>query len=332
MFFGKKKLILDIDSNIIKAGVFLNTSKSSKLLDYSTASVNQAGSVSQAILMAVNNLSSKFKKANVAIGGREVFIQHIVLNKTPQEQWPEQIMAEAETYVPYEISSVNINYVNLNSVDSDKNEFLLIATPRQLIAQVQQDCLDAGIQCESMESAVISLANGFEYNYGILRDQNIAVLEVREDRTSFIGILNGKIYFVKNIDFGLSNYDQALSDQLQLSIAEAESLRKNFCLNKEVPQGTAEIVNSLHDSLQSELTTATQFIKEVLLKEPPTNLFLTGSATCLPNLAQRISDIIACEPINIFLNTQYDEQKIKKLDIEEVNPIGAALVGLGSNF
>lgn len=333
MLFGKKKLVLDIGEDIIKAGIFLNTNKSSKLLDYSIVSVGQADSVATAISMAVDNLPFKFKKVNVAVGGREVFIQHLILNKTPKEEWSQQLRAEAEAYVPYEGNMANINYIHLNSSsDSQKNEFLLIATPKQLISQIQQDCLDTGLRCESIEPAALSLVNGFEYNYGILQNQNIAILEVREDRASFIGILNGQIYFVKHIEFGLSHYDKALSSQLALSITEAESLRKNFCLNKEVPQGTKEVINSLHSKLQSELQVATQFIEDVLLKEVPTNLFLTGAGVALPNLLQKIADIIPCEVINIFLNTQYDAQRIDKSRAEDINLAGATLAGLGSSI
>lgn len=265
------------------------------------------------------------------MGGHEVFIQHIALAKVPEEQWTQQLMVEAEAYVPYELSTVNINYIPLESSDSKKNEFLLIATSKEMISQIQQDCLAANLECESVESAALSLVNGFEYNYGILKNQNIAILEIREDRASFVGILNGQIYFVKNIDFGLSSYDKALSEQLQLSIPEAESLRKNFCLNKEVPEGTREVVNSLHNKLQLELKTTIEFIKEVLSREVPTNLFLTGAGTALPNLSQRIADIIPCEVINIFLNMQYDERQIEKSGIEEINPVGAVLAGLGSS-
>lgn len=332
MLFGKKKLVLDIGTNIVKAAVFLNTSKSSQMLDYSFSAIDSKGSLSEAISMAVSNLSVKVKKVNVAIGGREVFIQHITLNKVPQEEWEQQVMEEAETYVPYEINTVNINYAHLQSSDSNKNEFLLIATPKNLITKIQENCLEAGLECVNIESSIISLANSFEYNYGILQGQNIGVLEVREERTSFIGILNGNIYFVKNIDFGVDNYDQALSSQLKLTNAEAGSLRKNFCLNKEVPQGTKKIINSVHNNLQLELKIINKFIKDVLEKEVPTNLFLTGAAMALPNLSQYIADVIPCETINIFLNMQYDEHKIEKSRLEEINPIGATLVGLGSSL
>ncbi|MBE8162970.1 MAG: pilus assembly protein PilM [Bdellovibrionaceae bacterium] len=332
MFLKKKKLVLDIGANTVKAAVFLSTSKSAKLLDYSSVSIKQAGSVANAISVAKNKLSFKFKKANVAVGGREVFIQHITVEKFPEAQWGQQLVAEAEAYVPYEAEMANINYVYLgSSINTNKNEFLLIATPKQLIAQIQQDCLEAGLRCENVEPSSISLVNGFEYNYGILQNQNIAILEFGEERSTFVGMLNGRIYFVKNIEFGLSNYDQALSRQLSLSIAEAESLRKNFCLNKEVPEGTKEIVRSLHGNLRSELETAMEFIKGVLSKEPPTNLFLTGEGIALPNLLQEISEIVPCEIINIFLNTKYDEQKIEKSRLEEINSTGVTIAGLGSN-
>lgn len=332
MLFGKKKLVLDIGPNLVKAAIFETSSKSCKMLDYSIVAIEKTGSTSFAISTAVSNLTSKIKKVYVAIGGHEVFMQNLTLPKLPESQWKEQIMVEVEAYVPYEVESVNINYIHLTVADNNKNEFLLFATPKQLVMQVQQDCFDAGLECEAVEPAIISLANIFEYNYGILQGQNIALLEVREDRSSFLGIVNGQIYFVKNIDFGLFNYDKALSDKLQLSIAEAQSLRKNFCLNKEVPKGTKEIIDSVHSHLQSEIQTIMQFIKEVLSKEIPTNLFLTGAAVALPGFSQKVSDIIPSEIINIFLNMKYDEQKIEKLRVEEINPTGAVLAGLGSNL
>lgn len=332
MFFNKKKLVLDIGENIVRAAVFLNNSKSCTMLEYATATVKKSGSTSAAISASLGQLSSKFKKANVAINSREVFIQHILLDKAPPEQWNEQLAIEAEAYIPYDISTVNINYVHLDLPNINKNEFLLIASPKHFILQIQQDCLNAGIKCSSIESAAVSLANGFKYNYGVLENQNIALLDIQEDRSYFVSILKGQTYFVKNINFGLFSYHQALSNNLNISVSEAESLRKNFCLGKDVPEGTKNIINNTHTELQSEIKIAMQFIQDILLKEVPSNFFLTGAAISLPNLLEKISDIAPCEIINIFLNVKYSTTKIEKSVAEEINPSAATLIGLGSTL
>lgn len=332
MFFQKKKLVLDIGKNLVQAAVFLNSSKSCTMLEYSMATAKQSGSISAAISSALNQLTSKFKKANVAVNSREILIQHILLDKAEKAQWNDQITAEAEACIPYEISTVNINYLYLDLPNINKNEFLLIASPKQFISQVQQDCLNAGIKCSSIEASGVSLANCFKYNYGVLENQNIGLIDIQEDRSSFVGILNGQAYFFKNIEFGLVSYHKALSDALNISIAEAESLRKNLCLGKDVPEGTKDIINNTHNNLQSEITIVMQFIKDILLKESPSNFFLTGPAISLPNLSEKISDIVPCETINIFLNADYSTKNIEKTVAEEISPLAATLVGLGSSL
>jgi type IV pilus assembly protein PilM len=122
MLFGKKDNIvgLDIGSRSLKAAEIVETKGGYKLKRFGLVDIPQGaiedGTINdpESVADAIRRLfkSYNFKENNVAvsIGGYSVIVKKINVQTMAEEQLQETIHFEAEQYIPFDISFVNLEF------------------------------------------------------------------------------------------------------------------------------------------------------------------------------------------------------------------------------
>ncbi|MCK7509691.1 MAG: pilus assembly protein PilM [Desulfobacterales bacterium] len=148
MLFGKKDSLvgLDIGSRSVKVAEITETKNGRKLKRFGMADIpagrhrgrrhqrpGNGGARSSASCSSPANI----KETNVAvsIGGYSVIVKKINVQTMPEEQLQETIHFEAEQYIPFDISDVNLDFQILGENENNPSQMsvFLVAAKKEMV-------------------------------------------------------------------------------------------------------------------------------------------------------------------------------------------------------
>jgi type IV pilus assembly protein PilM len=100
------------------------------------------------------------------VGGRDVMVKKIQMDRMKEPTPREVIRWEAEQYVPYDMESVQLDFQIVDPLsDGLQMSVLLVAAKREVIEQRVGLLRDAGLAATVVDVDACALHNAFEYNY-----------------------------------------------------------------------------------------------------------------------------------------------------------------------
>lgn len=184
VFFKKKEVVgLDIGSHSIKLVQLNETGKGMELINFGVMPLQTEAVVGGAIMdaniivEAIQNLIEvqkvKTKDVVTSVSGTSVIIKKVKLPFMTEEELAESIEWEAEQYIPFDISDVNIDFQILESAElleekgSDQMEVLIVAIKREKIDDYTNLILEAGMNPVIVDVDAFAIENSYELNYDI---------------------------------------------------------------------------------------------------------------------------------------------------------------------
>ncbi|HXT49174.1 MAG TPA: pilus assembly protein PilM, partial [Gemmatimonadaceae bacterium] len=144
--FGRKKtsIGLDIGSGLVKVAVIDHSKGEPELTKVAIAplladaivegEVMDPGIVAEAARNALAAAGIKGRPVITAVGGRDVIIKKIQIDRVKEQQARELIRWEAEQHVPFDMESVELDFQILDpDADGLEMNVLLVAAKRDLI-------------------------------------------------------------------------------------------------------------------------------------------------------------------------------------------------------
>src|SRR5438093_2074656 len=189
----KKQLVgLDIGSSAIKAVELTKSKIGYQLSGFSYESLGPDAVVDGAIMDAPavaegikkTFLSGKFKLKGVATGvsGHSVIVKRVVVLAATPDEVEASIQLDAEQYIPFEITEVNLDYqvVGPGTTSSDEAgmEVVLVAAKKEKIQNHTDVINRAGRIPEVVDIDAFALQNVFEANYTVDKNATIALLNI----------------------------------------------------------------------------------------------------------------------------------------------------------
>ncbi len=134
MLFGKKTSLvgLDIGSRTIKAGEVIDTKSGYSLKNFATIDI-APGLIEEGIVkdptVVADVIRQLFKENNIreqnvaiSIGGYSVIVKKINVQTMSEQELTETIQFEAEQYIPFDISDVNLDFQILGEPEPDAGQ------------------------------------------------------------------------------------------------------------------------------------------------------------------------------------------------------------------
>ena len=148
MGFGNKKSLvgLDIGSSIIKVAEIADskngpTLKKFGVMDMPYGAIEEGiikdpEEVSDAIRQIFHTFNIKQQNVAISIGGYSVVVKKINVQTMSEEALQSTIHFEAEQYIPFDISDVNLDFQILGESENNPNQMsvLLVAAKKEMIA------------------------------------------------------------------------------------------------------------------------------------------------------------------------------------------------------
>ncbi len=294
---SKGMLGLDIGSSSIKVVEISSGSKGMELLKLGVAPLPpdaivqgdflNVSAIVDGIREAVSMSGTSLKDVATSVSGHSVIVKRINLPKMSREELEESLAWEAEQYIPFDVSEVNLDFQILGYGDAGETEetmdILLVAVKKELIGNYTAAIVEAGLNPCIVEVAGFSVENSFEANYDPEPNEAVALVNVGSQVVNINVVINGSPAFTRDIATGGSQYTEEIQKSLSIGYEEAERMKKGdgasgTSSQDVIPQEVEQAMRGVTDVLVGEIMRSLDFFSATSEESQIKRIMLSGGS------------------------------------------------------
>src|SRR5215813_9120437 len=304
----KKQLVgLDIGSSAIKEVELTKSKIGYQLSGFSYESLGPDAVVDGAIMDAPavaegikrTFLAGRFKPKAVATGvsGHSVIVKRVVVPAATPSEVEASIQWDAEQYIPFDITEVNLDYQvvgpGVTASEEAGMEVLLVAAKKDKIQNHTNVISLAGKDPDVVDIDAFALQNVYEANYTVDPNKTVALLNIGASLMNINITKGGTPLFIRDVSVGGNQYTDILQKELQLNFQEAEDLKLGRTGGSEVEM-VQPLLESITDLLITEVQKTFDFFRETYPSETIGQVLISGGTSHMVGLAERIQATFGC--------------------------------------
>jgi len=338
--FGRKKRTvgLDIGSGLVKLVVIDHSKGEPELVKVAITpvladaivegEVMDPGIVADAIRGLFVSGGVKQKQVVVAVGGRDVIVKKIQMDRMKETDAREVIRWEAEQHVPFDMENVELDFQILDpGGEGLQMSVLLVAVKRELVENRVSLLTDAGLIPEIIDVDAFALHNAFELNHPDAMRGMVGVLNIGHEVTNINILEDGVPVLTRDLSIGTRRFREDLQRERGLTAEEAEKLLQAF----ERSAVLDPYVESRGEEMAVGIERAAAFLQTSSRGGASmTKIYTSGGGSRIPGLsevlAQRLG--VAFERANPIQNIKVRDGVFENLAVDEVVPLLMLPVGL----
>lgn len=344
MIFRKKDRLvgLDIGSRTIKVGeVELGSAEPTVLkfgaLDIAPGIIEEDGIKNpQGAADSIRQLFKLYniKEQNVAIsvGGYSVIVKKINVQTMAEEQLQDSIHMEAEQYIPFDISDVNLDFQIIGPSERNPNQMsvLLVAAKKEMINDYLNVLDITGLNPCIIDVDAFALQNIYEMNYDATTADCVALIDVGANKTSLNIMKGSESVFMRDVSLGCSQVNHKIVSQVDCSIEEAEELKSNANQDRMPPEDLNEIISSVVSDWTTEIRRALDFFYSTYPDDQIKRIMLSGGGGNIKEFRSQLASQTSTEVslINPFEKFKIDEKNLDSAYLNKMAPQAAICMGL----
>ncbi len=340
--FGRKKTTvgLDIGSGLVKVAVVDHSRKQPELVKVAVVplladaivegEVMDPGIVAEAIQSALAAAEVKGKQVVTAVGGRDVIIKKIQIERVKEQQARELMRWEAEQHVPFDMESVELDFQILDPDDDGvEMSVLLVAAKRELIESKLRVLTDAGLEPSMVDVDAFALHNAFEINYPEAMKGIVALVNIGHDVTNINILDEGVPILTRDITVGTRRFREDLQRERGISADEAQQLLQGYDRSAHLDA----VLESRGEEIAVGIERAAAFLASSSRTAGTVRAIYTcGGGARIPGLSDMLADRlrISVQQANPLTNLTIRDGALDSLVTDEVAsllmlPIGLAM-------
>lgn len=344
MAFGiKNNLIgLDIGSRTLKAAEIIDTKKGPRLKKFGTVdippgliedgAINDSEKVAEYIRQLFKENKLMERNVAVSIGGFSVIVKKIYVQKMDENKLQETIQFEAEQYIPFDISDVNLDFQILGENENNPNQMsvFLVAAKKEMVNEYINLVQMAGLNPCIIDVETFALQNIFEFNYDAT-NENIALIDIGASKTSLNILKGSSSLFMRDVSLGCGQINQKIVSLAGCALDEAEQIKLGSKDEKISPEDLKEIVSSVVSDWCAEIKRALDFFYSTYPDDVITKIMLSGGGANIKEFRQRLAmetsaEVELIDPFNkLELADNLDSLYLKKIAPQAAISMGLAL-------
>ncbi len=330
---------LDIGSGLIKLVAISHASGGPVLTKVAfTSVVNDAivegeimdpAIVAEAIKGLMGSCGIKSKKVVVAVGGRDVIIKKIAMDRMKEAEAREVIRWEAEQHVPFDMDNVELDFQILDpEAEGLQMTVLLVAAKRELVEHKLALLSDIGLEAGVIDVDAFALHNAFEINYPEAMRGVVGLVNIGHETTNINILDDGVPVLTRDIPIGTRRFKEDLQRERGLSADEAEAVLRGT-------DAANEALDPLLESRGEELAVGIERAAAFLQSSSRSangigRVFTTGGGARIPRLNKVLSDRlrIPVQLANPIEKLQVADGVFDRFPVDEVAPLLMLPIGL----
>ncbi|MDQ6927029.1 MAG: pilus assembly protein PilM, partial [Candidatus Eremiobacteraeota bacterium] len=269
----------------------------------------------------------------VAVGGRDVIVKRIRAPRARGAEARALLRWEAEQHVPFDMSSVALDFHVLDP-DGDEAEMgvLIAAAKRELVDARIALLAEAGVVPAIVDVDAFALHNAYTPSTpasAVEAGGGLVALAHVGNETTIVNVLDGDVpVLTRDLSLGTRRLREDLQRELALSAPAADAL-----LRGERPSpALAPLVVRHAEDLAAEVERATAVLNSGTEDAGPLRaLFLSGGGARVPGLAAATAARlrVRVESVNTFGGIAVANGALDGVDAEAVSPLLLLALGLG---
>src|SRR5690349_14936 len=167
--------------------------------------------VAEAIKGLMISSGIKAKKIVTAVGGRDVIIKKIPMDRMKEGEARELIRWEAEQHVPFDMDNVELDFQILDPENEGlQMSVLLVAAKRELVETKISLLKDIGIEPSVIDVDAFALHNAFEVNYPDAMKGVVGLVNIGHETTNVNILDEGVPVLTRDLPVGTRRFREDL--------------------------------------------------------------------------------------------------------------------------
>lgn len=339
VLFGRTRLSagLDIGSGVVKLVVVDHSKGEPEIVQVATSplmpdaivegEIMDPALVAETVRGLIESAGLKRKDVVAAVGGHDVIVKKIPMDRMSQNDAREVLRWEAEQHVPFDMENVQLDFQILDPEnDAPQMSVLLVAAKRELIENRMSLLSDAGLAPSVIDVEAFALHNAFERNYDAERGRMIALVNIGQETTNVNLLLDGVPALVRDVPFGIRRLREALQREHNMTAAQAEAVLHG----KAEPDRLSSLLQDRVDELAVGIERAAAFIVAQSGGEGVSRLYICGGGACVKGMAEALATRMGApaevaSPLN---RIGVRPEVLQTVNLDELAPLLMLLVGL----
>jgi len=343
MLFGKKENLigLDIGSRSLKAAEIAETKHGRTLKKFGTidiaegaiedGTINEPEAIADSIRQLLKAYNIKENNVAVSIGGYSVIVKKINVQTMAEEQLQETIHFEAEQYIPFDISDVNLDFQILGDNEGNPNQMsvFLVAAKKEMVNDYINLMNLAGLNPCIIDVEAFALQNAFETNYE-MQAENVALIDIGASKTSLNILKGNNSVFMRDVSLGCTQINQKIISLVDCSFEESEQLKYGDNTGRLSADDLKEITTSVVSDWCTEIRRAIDFFYSTYPEDQIKRIVLSGGGANIAEFRELLGTETSAqvETINPFRNLHVEDKDFDDLFLKQIAPQAAICIGL----
>lgn len=343
MIFTKKDNLigLDIGSRSIKAAEIGESKRGRELKRFGITeiphgaiedgTINDPETLAESIRQLFKAYNIKERNVAISIGGYSVIVKKIAVQTMDEAQLQETIHFEAEQYIPFDISDVNLDFQILGENETNPNQMnvFLVAAKKEMVNDYVNLANLAGLNPCIVDVEAFALQNTFESNYDAGND-NVALIEIGASKTSLNILKDSNSVFMRDVSLGCMQVNQKIMSLIDCSYDEAEQLKFGSDSNRLSADDLKGIISSVVADWCTEIRRALDFFYSTYPDDQIKRIVLSGGGANIADFRELLAVEASAEveTINPFRNIYVDDDQFDPDFIKQIAPQAAITAGL----
>lgn len=307
-------------------------------------SIKEMEIVSSAIKHLYKHLKVKNKNVAASISGYSVIVKKITIARRGEAELESTINDEAEQYIPFDISDVNLDYEVLSVPEEGPEggrgereggeaeglmDVMLVAAKKDIVDDYLSLLHLSGLNPAVLDVDAFAAQNAFE-----MSSEDItgcyAIVNVGAEELGINAIKDGVSIFTRDSSYGGSQITEAIMSKFDVSHEEADRIKLGGTKMEKEREALEEIFTSVISGWVQEIKRALDFLGTTYPDEAIEKIFLTGGSCRIPGLREylEMETDIPVEELNPFSNLQINERTFDPKYLSHMAPQATVAVGL----
>ncbi|MFI5209528.1 MAG: type IV pilus assembly protein PilM [Gemmatimonadales bacterium] len=335
---AKTTVALDIGSGLIKLVAVTHGSGEPVLTKVAYTSVvddaivegeiMDPGIVSDAIKGLMASAGVKTKSVVIAVGGRDVIIKKISMDRMKEAEAREVIRWEAEQHVPFDMENVELDFQILDPEGEGlQMTVLLVAAKRELVENKIALLNEVGLQPGIIDVDAFALHNAFEINYPDAMTGVVGLVNIGHEMTNINILEEGIPVLTRDLPVGTRRFREDMQRERGLSAEEADQLLQGF----ERSDVLDPFLETRGEELAVGIERAGAFLQSASRSASGiSRIYTTGGGGRIPGLNRVLADRLRLpvELANPLEKLRVAEGVFDTMNVDEVAPLLMLPIGL----
>jgi len=286
------------------------------------------GIVADAIRGLFASAGVKPKHVVTAVGGRDVIIKKISMDRMKESEAREVIRWEAEQHVPFDMDNVELDFQILDpDGEGLQMTVLLVAAKRELVENKLALLSEIGIGPSIIDVDAFALHNAFEVNYPEVMKGVVGLVNIGHEMTNVNLLEDGVPILTRDLPVGTRRFREDLMRERGMSAEAADRLLQGH----EVSDTLAPFVDARAEELAVGIDRAAAFLQTSTRSSTGlARLFTSGGGARIPGLGKAIADRLRLpvQLANPIERLQVAEGVFDAMNVDEVAPLLMLPIGL----